>query len=185
MEDFKFTLFTIIIIVLFGLGGYWAFSTIENGSSHIDNKKQKLLERENENLKDEIAELKKSISVLETEKEKTLILVEDTKTDENVVTQTTKTEDNVKVLKYQTLINEIQKLVDSNIYLKNKSQGPAVGTLQKFLNIYNNTNIKIDNDYGVTTSDALKIFQKKENLTPDGEAGPNTFKKMIIWLKSY
>lgn len=87
------------------------------------------------------------------------------------------------VLKYPSLINEIQKLVDSNIYMKKGSRGTRVGTVQKFLNIYNGTSSKIDNDYGPGMETVIKKFQKDQGLTSDGEAGPNTFRKMVNWLK--
>ena len=85
--------------------------------------------------------------------------------------------------KYQTLINELQKLTDSKVFLKEKSQGPSVGTVQRFLNIYNDTSAKVDNDYGASTKVAVIDFQKDTGITADGEAGPGTFKKMIEWLK--
>ncbi len=183
MENFKFMLFSIFILVVLGFGGYWAFSTIESGSSHVDLQKQKELEIANEDLKKEITALKKQISLLQTEES----LV---KEDEKVLPETPKADPVVPVVnnnvnKNQGLINELQKLVDGNIYLKNKSQGPAVGSVQKFLNLYNKTSSKVDNDYGATTSTAVRVFQKDQGLSVDGEIGPGTLKKMISWLKSH
>lgn len=180
MENFKFILFSILILALLGFAGYWAFSTIESGSTHVDTQKQKELEDKNEELEKEVADLKRQISLLELEKEEQEIV--NNNVQEPVTTPTTPT---VTVSKYQSLINDLQKLVDDNIFLKSKSQGPAVGTVQKFLNIYNNTSNKIDNDYGPSTITAVKNFQKAQGLTSDGEAGVNTFKKMISWLKSH
>ena len=182
MENFKFTLFSVFILILLGLAGYWAFSTIESGSTHVDSQKQKELEQKNEKLTNEIILLKKELSLLESEKEE-LSLKEPDKTPETNITTNSDTLQ-VTVYKYQSLINDLQKLVDGNIFLKLKSQGPAVGTLQKFLNIYNKTSNKIDNDYGVNMVTTIKNFQKAQGLTADGEAGPNTYKKMINWLKS-
>jgi murein L,D-transpeptidase YcbB/YkuD len=188
MENFKFTLFSIIVLVLMGVAGYWAFSTIESGSAHVSNQKQKELEQKNEELNKELTNLKKQISDIDLAKEQQI-----QKEQEAVFVETTvptiptpaKTTTTPTVLKNQSLINELQKLVDGNIYLKLKSQGPAVGTIQKFLNIYNKTSKKIDNDYGSTTVTAVKNFQKAEGLTADGEIGPGTTKKMIIWLKAH
>jgi peptidoglycan hydrolase-like protein with peptidoglycan-binding domain len=69
--------------------------------------------------------------------------------------------------------------------MKEKSQGTRVGTIQTFLNIYNNTSKKIDNDYGASTKADIIKFQKNEGLTADGGAGPSTFRKMIDWLKNH
>ncbi|HBB54043.1 TPA: hypothetical protein DHS24_02780 [Candidatus Nomurabacteria bacterium] len=67
--------------------------------------------------------------------------------------------------------------------MKEKSQGTRVGTVQTFLNIYNNTSKLVDNDYGPGTKTDVMNFQKAEGITVDGEAGPGTFRKMIEWLK--
>jgi murein L,D-transpeptidase YcbB/YkuD len=186
MDNFKFTLFSIFILALLGFSGYWAFSTIESGSTHVDSQKQKELKQKNEELTKELAQLKTDYNLLEAEKEAEQqkeqealanITPDNTATPTSIPTKTT-------ILRYQSLINDLQKLVDGKIYLKNKSQGSAVGTLQKFLNIYNNTSTKVDNDYGASTAMAVKAFQKAEGLTQDGEVGPGTFSKMISWLKS-
>lgn len=82
-----------------------------------------------------------------------------------------------------SLITALQKLADDNVLMKKGSRGTRVGTVQEFLNIYNGTDSKIDNDFGATTENQIKAFQKSEGLTADGQAGPGTYKKMIEWLK--
>ncbi|MCE9548824.1 peptidoglycan-binding protein [Candidatus Nomurabacteria bacterium] len=68
--------------------------------------------------------------------------------------------------------------------MKEKSRGTRVGTVQTFLNIYNGTTKKVDNDYGAGTKADVIKFQKAVGLTADGEAGPSTFAKMIDWLET-
>jgi peptidoglycan hydrolase-like protein with peptidoglycan-binding domain len=185
MENFKFILSSIFIIFLFGFSGYWAFSTMESGSSHVDTQKQKELEQKNLELTQDVAKLNKEISILQLDKEQQALKDKEalnTQIKEPVVVNTPVVN---TVSKYQSLINDLQKLVNSNTNLQLKSQGPSVGTVQKFLNIYNNTSNKIDNDYGTSTVTAVKNFQKAQGLTVDGGAGPNVFKKMISWLKSH
>lgn len=183
MENFKFILFSVITLAVLGFAGYWAFTTIESGSTHIDNQYQKQLRNKNTELEKQVADLTREIDLLQAIKDE-----QDQKNEENLVVETPETvapvSTNTVVLKYQTLINDLQKLVDGNIYLKLKSQGPAVGTVQKFLNLYNKTSNKVDNDYGPSTVTAVKNFQKAQGLTVDGETGPNTYKKMISWLKT-
>lgn len=189
LENFKFTFASIIVLALVGILGYWAFSTIESGSSHIDNQKQKLLENKNKELEEENYQLKRQLSLLdEAKKEEEKAPLENI---EPVVTTPEKKEETkpnpnpeTPTYKHQTLIDELQKLVNSGITLKLKSQGPAVGAVQKFLNIYNNTNNKVDNDYGAGTLSRVKAFQKAQGLTADGNTGPGTMRKMITWLKS-
>jgi peptidoglycan hydrolase-like protein with peptidoglycan-binding domain len=67
--------------------------------------------------------------------------------------------------------------------MKLSSSGTRVGTVQNFLNLYNKTSNKIDNDYGASTVKSVAAFQKAQGLTADGQAGSSTFSKMISWLK--
>jgi len=185
MENLKFTIFSIVIIALLGLGGYWAFSTIESGSSHVDRQELKKLKAQNEELTGQVTQLKNEVSLLEAENEQKAVTetvpeVVPTTTAPTTTTPSTPT----STSKYQSLINDLQKLVDGNTSLKKGSKGVAVGYVQKFLNIYNGTSNKIDNDFGVNMETAVKKFQKDQGLTSDGEVGPGTLKKMISWLKS-
>ncbi|MCX6754724.1 MAG: hypothetical protein NTU81_02760 [Candidatus Nomurabacteria bacterium] len=185
MENFKFILFSIFIFLLLGFSGYWAFSTIESGSVHVNNQKQIELKQKNEELAKEILKLKKDISLSELEKEQQIQKdkeVQDSKIQEPLVVTTIPTK--TTALKYQTLINDIQKLVNSNVVLKLKSKGPSVGIIQKFFNVYNSTSNKIDNDYGATTVISVKNFEKNEGLVINGELGSSDFKKMIVLLKN-
>jgi len=193
MENFKFIVFSIIIIGILGLAGYWAFTTIESGSTHVDNQKQKELTERNAELEKQVADLNRQIGLLQaaqdaqSQKDQAVL---DAQTAAPTVTPTTTktttpTIPKTTVSNNQSLINDLQKLVDGNIFLKLKSQGIAVGTVQKFLNVYNNTSNKIDNDYGTSTVTAVKDFQKDQGLTADGQAGSGTFKKMISWLNAH
>jgi peptidoglycan hydrolase-like protein with peptidoglycan-binding domain len=189
MEDIKSIIFGIIVLGLLGLGGYWAFSTMESGSSHIDKQKLEELENENQELKNEVSKLNSEISTLTLQKEEVkkveVVQPAEEVAVEKPVTKTTTKTPLTTISKNQTLINELQKLVNGNVSLKKGSTGTQVGTVQKFLNIYNKTSNKVDNDYGNTTITIVKAFQKAQGLTADGEAGSTTFKKMITWLNSH
>lgn len=185
MENFKFIISSIIIIFLLAYGGYWAFSTLESGAMHIDNQKQKELENRNKDLEKQVSDLKREMALLQADKEELKIINEqENQTVEEKTPEEPKPTTSPTVYKDQALINELQKLVDGSVYLKNKSQGPAVGSVQRFLNIYNKTTNRVDNDYGAKTVADVKAFQKDQGLTVDGEAGVSTFRKMITWLKS-
>jgi len=185
MEKIKFILFFIVILILVGAVGYWAISSIQSGTEHVTAEKISQLEEENEKLKEEVENLTDELKTFKpTETESEEQTEEKALTEEKVETEpTTKTPEKVSSYKNQNLINELQELIDDNIYMKLKSSGTRVGTVQKFLNIYNKTSNRIDNDYGATTQKAVATFQKKQGLKADGEAGADTFNKMIDWLK--
>ncbi len=181
MDNVKFILVSIITLALLGLIGYWAVGTLQSGSEYKQDQKISQLEEENEELKEQLAMATEELSVFKAEVEPEAPVEEE----EVVATpQTPKSTTTVKTTyKYQSLINELQELIDDNIYMKLKSKGSRVGTIQEFLNLYNKTSNRVDNDFGASTKTALIAFQKKVGLTADGEAGPSTYKKMIEWLK--
>ena len=172
MEKLKLIITSLLVIIIIGLIGYWAINTMQTGSEHVASEKIKQLENENKDLNKEIEDLNKELDALRPKIEEPI--VEEPKPPVN--TQPV-------VYKQQVLIDELQKLVNDNIFMKLGSNGTRVGTVQKFLNIYNKTSNQVDNDYGPGTVTRVKAFQKAEGLTADGEAGVNTFKKMIGWLK--
>jgi murein L,D-transpeptidase YcbB/YkuD len=178
MDKLKFGLFSIVVLSLLGLSWYWSVNTIETGAEHKANAELANLQKENADLKSQVSLLTEQLAELKpATKEEETSVVEPAPTKPAATTTTT------TVNKNQTLINELQKLVDDNVVMKLKSTGTRVGTVQKFLNLYNGTNTKIDNDYGATTVKLVTDFQKDQGLTANGEAGASTFKKMIEWLK--
>ncbi len=61
--------------------------------------------------------------------------------------------------------------------LKIGDSGENVKLLQKFLNWAENENLKIDGKFGKKTESAVKEFQRKYGLEPDGYFGPKSLKK--------
>ncbi len=179
MENFKFTLFLIVVLAILVSIGYWGFSTIESGSSHVNGQEIIKLTKLNKNLTSEISNLTKQINLLQAQiEEKNQTITEQQSTIKKETIQKTTTTSS----KYRSLINDLQKLISSNILMKKGSTGTRVGTVQKFLNIYNKTSHRIDNDYGNATKSYVEHFQRNERITADGEAGPGTFRRMISWL---
>jgi len=182
MEKLKFALFSIVILSVLSLVGYWSVTTIQSGAEYVKTEKVKQLEKQNEDLNKETEELKSKLAVLE----KKLEIQQEPQVEEKPLTEekpTTNVSSKPTVYKNQTLIKELEKLIADNIFLKLKSQGTRVGTVQNFLNIYNKTSEKVDNDYGPGTVEDVKKFQKDQGISADGEAGAGTFRKMIEWLK--
>lgn len=155
--------------MLVGIIGYWSVITIQSGTEFEVNQKIQQLQEENEKLAEKTKELADKLDSTQSK-------LEDLNEPAPISTQPT-------VYKNQNLINELEKLIKDNVSMKLKSSGTRVGTVQNFLNIYNNTSNKVDNDYGAGTQKAVTAFQKDQGLTVDGEIGPSTFSKMIDWLK--
>ena len=174
MDKLKFALFSIIVLALVGLIGYWAVVTIQSGGEFETSQKIAQLQKENEDLTKQVADLTDKLSVLTPEPTDT--------TPTNIIPVPT-TPVQPTIYKNQSLINELQNLVTNNVFMKLKSSGTRVGTVQNFLNLYNKTMNRIDNDYGASTVKAVYAFQKAQGLMADGQAGASTFNKMIDWLK--
>ena len=187
MEKLKFILILIVSIAVLGFGGYWAINTMQSGSDYVKNQKIKALETENEELRLAAEQLKTELSLksVDTTGKPVAAATEAPKVEKPTTPTTTapKPTTTTKTYKNQTLINELQKLADKGVVLQPKDASPAVGSVQKFLNVYNKTSNKIDNDYGATTKTAVIAFQKAQGLTADGGVGKTTFTKMVAWLK--
>ncbi len=184
MENLKFILILALSLALLGFGGYWAINTMQSGSDYVKNQKIKELEEENEKLKLSLGNMETENSIAnETPKIETPTPAP---TPAPVVvkpTTPTPTKPTTTTHKHQTLINELQKLADKGAVIEPGDASPAVGSVQKFLNIYNKTSNKVDNDYGASTKTAVIAFQKAQGLTADGGVGKSTFTKMVSWLK--
>lgn len=178
MENFKAISLTVIAFAVVGIVGYWAVVTVEPGDVSLYKQKLKAAETSNEELQKEVSELKSELALLksreEADKPAPIEPAGVVPAEKPAPTQTSK---------YQSLINELQKLVDGNIFMKVGSRGTRVGTIQTFLNIYNKTSKKVDNDYGPGLKTDIMNFQKAVGVTADGETGSATYKKMIEWLK--
>ncbi|HEY4477769.1 MAG TPA: peptidoglycan-binding domain-containing protein [Candidatus Paceibacterota bacterium] len=178
METLKFWLTTIIVLALLGGLGYFAFTSIDSGSEHVNRQKIKELQSENEDLVKQVESLEKKLEAYEPK------VVEEPVVQNKPPVQTEPTKTTAPaVYKHAKLIAELEALVADNVQMKLKSRGTRVGTVQNFLNLYINTTNKVDNDYGESTKKAVIAFQKAVGLSPTGEAGPTTFNKMIEWLK--
>src|SRR3989338_9301197 len=174
IEKLNSSLFLTIMLLLVGLLCYWAVVTIQSGTEHKLEEKVEKLEEENDSLKKNLTTLTRELDTLKSAEEARK-QAEGGDSLANTIAPT--------AYKHQTLINELEKLIADRVLIKLKSSGTRVGTVQRFLNLYNGTTSVVDNDYGPGTAQAITTFQKKEGLKADGEAGPGPFQKMIEWLK--
>jgi len=174
MQSFKAISASLLAILIVGVLGYWALRTLEPGNIHAEREKNRTLEERNKELEEEVANLRDQLALLAppepAPEENQEVGLEETPLPPSAPS------------KYQTLINDLQKLADDKVYMKIGSKGTRVGTVQTFLNIYFNTKKRIDNDYGKNMKTDVANFQKAVGLPADGEAGPATYLKMIDWL---
>jgi hypothetical protein len=85
----------------------------------------------------------------------------------------------------QEVIDELEDdLIANTIIMKEGSKGTRVGVVQKFLNIYFETNDPVDNIFGAGMKKTVLDFQTSEGLGSDGQTGPATYQKMIDILES-
>lgn len=68
----------------------------------------------------------------------------------------------------------------ANGMLRMGSQGAKVREVQQLL-VRAGFVVKVDGDFGPTTKDAVKDFQKKYKLTVDGVIGPDTQAELLTW----
>ncbi|MFT7557428.1 MAG: murein L,D-transpeptidase YcbB/YkuD [Planctomycetota bacterium] len=83
---------------------------------------------------------------------------------------------------HQQLADSLQNLIDEKVQMKVGSRGTRVGVVQQFLNIFLETDARIDNDFGPGTSANIKKFQSSAGVTADGQPGPQTYQAMLGWL---
>lgn len=70
--------------------------------------------------------------------------------------------------------------INENVLSKRGSKGSEVTEIQKRLSAWGYYSGSIDGIYGASTESAVKKFQKKHSLTPDGVAGAKTLEKLGI-----
>ena len=189
IDKLKSILFSIVVLLVLGLIGYWAIVTLPSGSDFKLSQKVSELQKQNDALTKQVSDLTDQLSTQQSQQvASTTTPTQNTTTNTNTTTTTpkTSTDTSTKPVTYknQDLIDALQRIVNANIVMDLKSSGTRVGTVQKFLNLYNKTSLAIDNDYGASTQKAVMAFQKDQGLTSDGRAGPGTFNKMISWLKN-
>jgi len=162
MKGFGFQI--VIVLFFFALGwvAHWALFSLNDESARVSFKEPQL-QFESE-IKDELEDLTAG-------EEETKTVVDNTQVSPNP---------------YQDLIGRLQTLVDDAVYMKTGSSGSRVGIVQEFLNIYEGKDpgAGVDNDYGPGTKSRVATFQTSEKISSDGQTGPQTYIKMIDWLKN-
>src|SRR3990167_567760 len=102
MQSFKAILASLLAILIVGVLGYWALRTLEPGNIHAEREKIKALESENEDLRAEVEDLQNKLAELQppepAPEENQEVGLEEQPLPPSAPS------------KYQTLINDLQKL---------------------------------------------------------------------------
>lgn len=86
--------------------------------------------------------------------------------------------------KYADLGARLSKLISDKIVMKDTSYGTRVGTIETFMNVYDGGNTKVVNKYSSELITRVKKFQTEMKIQSDGLGDPETYQKMIDWLKT-
>ncbi|MER8786897.1 N-acetylmuramidase domain-containing protein [Mesorhizobium sp. M0983] len=84
---------------------------------------------------------------------------------------------------YRRLSGGAQPVSASTGMLRMGSTGARVRDLQTLLARAGYA-VNVDGDYGPSTRDAVRDFQKAQKVTADGVAGPETFRRLDAWKQS-
>ncbi len=161
MKSIAFTMVTCLGIAVLITAGYFAVEGLKDPSEYIPNHNQTIGDLRN----------------VETDPETNTPPVPTVTTQAPVQTP-------VNTLAVQnTLVDNLQKLIDAKTVLKIGSKGPSVGYIQEFMNKYFKKSLKVDNDFGKTLETNVKAFQKAVGLPQTGQVGTQGLTKMVEWLK--
>jgi|GEM_PF-724334 len=182
MENFKFTLVSFVMVLVVAGIGFLAYMALEKGDENGMRQQVRELKEQVADRDEQIVERDRQIAELETDLESAELLASQTPTEEETSKEPVK---NPPATTGTGLLAELESLKAKGVVLEPGDSGAAVGTIQKFLNVYNKTSGGVDNDFGPGTRKKVEAFQVKEKMTPDGGVGPTTLSKMISWLKAH
>ncbi|MCD8495042.1 MAG: peptidoglycan-binding protein [Candidatus Pacebacteria bacterium] len=188
MNDFRFTLISVLIfITIIGLG-VLAFFALETGDSNGSRQMISQLRSQVSEKDQELQNALRRIAELESD---TQSVAQNTQPAEPATPATSAPSENqtpssgtATENKHAALIREVQSMIDRKVTLQTGSRGADVGTIQKFFNAHNNTNTAVDNDYGPGTRRLVEAYQRQNNITVTGGIGPLTLNAMLAWLQN-
>lgn len=184
MNDFRFTLISsFIFIIIIGLGvlAFFALETGDsNGSRQIVTQLRNQVQEKDEALQDALRRIAEYEAQLGGQEESS----DESAPEPAPEPEETSSESSSATNQHQSLINDLDRLRQRGAILEPGSRNADVGTIQQFLNIYNNTTGGVDNDFGPATRRRVEAFQTAQNTSVTGAVGPQTLQAMITWLQN-
>lgn len=181
MENLKFTVTSSIMVLVIAAVGFLAYMALEKGDESGLKQQVRELKAQLALKQDEITELERQVALLsvDLEGQQEIVAEQEEITEEDKQEETIETPSNTE----SELLTALKSLKSRGVILEPGDSGSSVGTIQKFLNVYNNTSGGVDNDFGPGTRAKVEDFQSGEGIGVDGGVGPGTLSTMIEWLE--
>jgi len=181
MKNSQFNVFLVFLIAGFGVLGYTSYRTVDfNFATHSVSADQTLSATD---VADSVIaqygqNVEQPLTVTPVAGASTVAVIEPATTPTTTEKPKELTGDRAE------LATALERLIKDDIRMKIGSSGTRVGTVQKFLNIYEDKKSTVDNKYGEGVKKSIEAFQKAVGDEADGLADPGTYQKMIEWLKA-
>ena len=179
MENLKFTVTSLIMVLVIAAIGFLAYMALERGDESGLKQQVRELKQQVDEKDETIVELERQIASLSVDLEGQQEIVAE---QEEAEQEESEVSNEPSSSSHADLLAALQNLKSRGVVLEPGNSGSSVGTIQKFLNVYNNTSGGVDNDFGPGTRGKVENFQANEGLTVDGGVGPGTLGEMIDWL---
>ena len=168
MKSFAINFLVFLLIASLATLGWFGFRQLENGQEYITSERTETLPE---------------VVIEDIPQENTLSDEQETGPADLVNLPEVQPDTSELNNEFSKLITDLENLIENQVIMKEGSQGTRVGIVQEFLNVYFDRNDRIDNAYGPGTASRVRDFQRAEGLSADGQAGPNTYRKMIETLR--
>lgn len=173
MNEFKYQISQIILLVLLGAGGYWAFTHLDSGVTYT---RDQVVDRDAVAITSPIPD--GTANIIDNQ-------VVEGEVSEEAPTPVDSEPSQIPESGNTELLNDLNGIRDSGVILASGTRNENVEKVQEFLDIYfDSRDITIDGDYGPGTKNLVLEFQRAELNGGDGRVGPNTLGKMIEVLET-
>ncbi len=174
MNEFKYQISQLILVVVLALGAYWAFTRLDNGISYTREQVVDVEPTQEEALPEE-----------NTTTSPEEVPAENSETSPEPTAETPEVNQNpTATLDKAALITKLESVLALNTIYASGVTNDNIKSVQEFLAFYfPEKGITPDGAFGPGTKQIVLDFQNKELGGGDGRIGPNTLKKMIEILK--
>ncbi len=176
MENFKFYVVTLLLIVGAGFLGYGAISSLRDPVYYVNNEKLTTVGDMKSENPDQVPTTDTAAPT-----DTAPVTTQPEPTTPVTPTETPKTETPTATTKNADLIARLQKISGT---LKNGSKGDDVKAVQEALNIVAKSGLPTNGTFGAQTEAAVKKFQTSSKISPaSGQVASKTIAALVAKLK--